>query len=333
MPASQQSTDLMHAVYIERYAKNQKPKFGTQPIPTAKANQVLINVKSASLNPRDWLLMRGIYPFKKLAEPFPIILGSDMSGTVVACGRDVTTLKVGDDVFGMQPIKGKFGALAEYAAIDASAVALKPVGVSHSDAAAMPCAGMTSFQTLRDLAKIRKGEHILINGASGGVGSYAVQMATVMGAKVTAVCGPSNQQLCKDLGAIETIDYKTENFETGENRYDVVYDVIGRSSPKKCKKCLRKNGRYITTIPSLDTAFQSLISKILKAFGFGGGRTAHLILVKPNGADLAAMADLITSNRMKSLIDSVYPIDETDKAFGRIQTWRAKGKVVVEISK
>jgi len=332
MQGSQQTAALMNAVYIERYAKNQKPKFGRLPMPSAKANQVLIRVKSASLNPRDWLLMRGIYPVKKLAEPFPITLGSDMSGTIIACGSAVKALTVGDDVFGMQPIKGKFGALAEYATIDASAVALKPETLSHNDAAAIPCAGMTSFQALRDLAKLKKGEHILVNGASGGVGSYAVQIAANIGARVTAVCGPTNQELCRNLGASETIDYRLENFETYQDKYDVVYDVIGRSSPKKCKNCLRENGRYISTIPSLSMAFQSLASKILAGFRFGGGRTAHLILVKPHGNDLAAMADLITSNKMKSLIDSTYPFDEVYKAFDRIQTWRAKGKVIVEIS-
>lgn len=322
----------MNAAYIEGYGKNRKLTFGKLPVPVPKSGQVLVKVEAMSLNPRDWLLMRGIYPFKKLAEPFPIVPGSDISGTIMACGDNTSELNVGDDVFGMQPIKGKFGALAEYVAIDARAVAKKPVGVSHNEAAAMPCAGMTSFQTLRDLAKLKKGENILINGASGGVGSYAVQMAAITGARVTAVCGPTNQTLCRELGAADTINYKTENFEDHEDKYDVVYDVIGRSSLKTCKKCLRKNGRYISTIPSAGMFIQAILSKAFAVLGFRKGQTAHLILVKPEGKDLKAMADLVLEGRMKSLIDSTYPFEKAEDALDRIRTWRAKGKVIIEIS-
>ena len=322
----------MKAAYINSYGRSGVLETGELAVPTPGPEHLLIKVEAASLNPRDWLLIRGIYPFKKLAEPFPITLGSDMSGTVVAIGEKVRRFKVGDDVFGMQPIKGKFGALAEFAVIKESAVAPKPASLSHADAAAMPCAGMTSFQTIRDLAELKKNETILINGASGGVGSYAIQMAKAIGAYVVAVCGPHNQKLCIDLGADETINYKSENFEHHENRYDVVYDAIGRSNPKKCRKCLRKNGRYITTIPSLRMYLTAMLSKALSFVGLNKNQTSHLILVKPSAKDLAEMAQLITSGKMRSLIDSAYSFAEVHAAFDKIQTWRAKGKVIVELA-
>jgi len=325
--------NTMKAVYIQKYGRSDVMETGDIAVPSLQPNQVLIKVKAVSLNPRDWLLMRGIYPFKKLAEPFPIILGSDMSGTVVSTGAEATKYKVGDDVFGMQPIKGKFGALAEYAAIKESAVTLKPAALSHTDAAAMPCAGMTSFQAIRDLAKVKTGETILINGASGGVGTYAIQMAKAAGAYVIAVCGPTNQKLCTSLGADETIDYKSENFEHRSDSYDVVYDVIGRSSPDKCRKSLKKKGRYISTIPSPAMFLKAKLSQITRLFGLNKSQTSHLILVKPDGHDLAAMARLIENGKMKSVIDSTYPFANVKAAFEKIQSWRAKGKVIVEICK
>lgn len=322
----------MQAAFIERYGRTDVLQVGERPKPTPAPDQVLVKVKAASINPRDWLLMRGIYPFKKLAEPFPIVLGSDMAGTIVALGDQVTSYAVGDDVFGMQPARDKFGAFAEYVAIKASAVALKPADISHADAAAMPCAGLTSFQTVRDLAKLQPGEHILINGASGGVGSYAVQMAKAAGAHVTAVAGPDNQGLCKQLGADETLDYKQENFENHQDRYNVVYDVIGRSSPKKCRKCLKKGGRYISTIPSPSLFLQAKLSKFTAALGMNKRQTTDLILVAPKGEDLSEMATMMLDSTLKSLIDSTFPLSEAPAAFEKSQSWRAKGKIIITMA-
>ncbi|PCI63997.1 MAG: zinc-binding alcohol dehydrogenase [Kordiimonadales bacterium] len=323
---------MMRAITISKYGRTEVLEQIERAIPTPKSDQVLVKVKAASINPRDWLLMRGIYPFKKTAEPMPITLGSDMSGTIEAIGCDVKSLKIGDDVFGMQPLSGKFGAFADYIAIRESAVAIKPKALSHADAAATPCAGMTSLQTIRDLAAIKKGETILINGASGGVGSYAVQIAKAYGAHVTAVSSAANAELCKSLGADEAIDYKEVNFEAGANKYDVVYDVIGRSSPKKCKGVLKKNGRYITTIPSPGTAVAAVFSKLTKHLPFSKKLSAHLILVKPAGKDLAEMASLIVSGKMYSLIDARYSLEQATEAFEKSQSWRSRGKLVFEIN-
>ena len=322
----------MKAAFIRRYGRTNVLEVGDIDIPAPAPSQILIKVKAASINPRDWLLMRGLYPFKKLAEPFPIVLGSDMSGTVVAVGTKVKSIKAGDDVFGMQPIKGKFGALAEFAAIEESAVALKPAELSHAEAAAMPCAGMTSYQTIRDLAHVKRGEAVLVNGASGGVGSYAVQMAKLAGAYVIAVTGPENQQLCRELGADEVINYREDNFEDADNAYDIVYDVIGRSSPSRCRQALRKGGRYVSTIPSLPMLVKSWFSKLTAHIGLNKGQTAHLILVKPHGPDLAEMAQLTIKGKMKSLLDSHFSLEDAAAAFEKSQSWRAKGKIIIDIA-
>ncbi|MBL4639058.1 MAG: NAD(P)-dependent alcohol dehydrogenase, partial [Kordiimonadaceae bacterium] len=209
----------MKAATIQKYGRTDVLEVSERDMPEPTSKQILVKVHAASINPRDWLLMRGLYVFGKLVEPFPITLGSDMSGTVTKVGSAVSSLKEGDAVFGMQPLKGKFGAFADFIAINASAVALKPNSLSHADAAAMPCAGMTSYQAIKDIAKLKPGQTILINGASGGVGSYAVQFAKAVGAHVVAVCGPTNKELCLSLGADEVINYKEEKFEHQRNAY------------------------------------------------------------------------------------------------------------------
>ncbi|MEX0299371.1 MAG: NAD(P)-dependent alcohol dehydrogenase [Kordiimonas sp.] len=320
--------DKIRAITIARYGRNTKPELTEKTVPSPKGKQLLIKVHAASINPRDWLLMRGIYPFKKLAEPFPITLGSDMSGTVTEVGSQVSSFKVGDQVFGMQPIRGKFGAFADYALIEENAVALKPDGIGHTDAAAIPCAGLTAFQAIHSIAKLCKAETILINGASGGVGSYAIQIAKAVGANVVAVCGPDNIELCKELGADTVINYKDQKFENSKNEYDVIFDVIGRSSFKKCKTTLKKGGRYITTIPAPNTVLTAFLSKLLYLNPFGKRQTAHLVLVKPRAEDLACMASMMKSGKLRSLIDTIYSLDEAQTAFDKSQSWRTKGKLI-----
>ncbi len=320
--------DKIRAVTIARYGRGAKLDLMEKILPSPQGKQLLIKVRAASINPRDWLMMRGIYPFKKFAEPFPITLGSDMSGTVIEIGSQVSSFKVGDNVFGMQPIQGKFGAFADYALIKENAVAAKPDSVDHTDAAAVPCAGLTAFQAIHSIAKLRKDETILINGASGGVGSYAIQLAKATGANVVAVCGPDNIKLCKQLGADTALNYRDQKFENGDNEYDVVFDVIGRSSFKRCKPVLNKGGRYITTIPAPNTAFTALISKAFSLNPFGKRQSAHLVLVKPRSEDLSSMADMMKSGKLRSLIDTVYSLEEAQTAFDKSQSWRTKGKLV-----
>lgn len=323
--------ERMKAAIINEYGRTGVLKVAETDRPTPGPNDVIVKVSAASLNPRDWLTMRGLYQARKSLEPFPITLGSDFSGEVVQLGKSVLGFKVGDLVFGMQPLSGKFGAFAQYVKVTAKAIAIKPEYISHEDAAAMPCAGMTSYQTLHDIARVQAGEIVLINGASGGVGVYAIQIAKAMGAHVVAVCGPDNGQLCKNLGADDLINYKVENFESRHAAYDVVYDVIGRSSPKKAAASLKPGGRYITTIPSAKTAASAARSWLANKILPGKRKTNHLIIVKPEPSDLSAMATMINKGTLRSVIDSRYSLDDIEQAFERSQTWRARGKIIINI--
>lgn len=322
----------MKAARIHEYGRSGVLVVEDVPTPTPGPNEVLVKVHTASLNPRDWLTMRGIYQARRTIEPLPITLGSDFSGEIVAVGNAVNTHKVGDQVFAMQPLKGKFGAFAEYVKVAANVVAVRPDGVSHVDAAAMPCAGMTSYQTLHDIAQVKPGETVLVNGASGGVGIYAVQIAKAMGANVVAVCGPDNIDFCRELGADEVINYRGDNFAERRNAYDVVYDVIGRSSPKKVQHALKPGGRYVTTIPGIDTAIAAIKSWFARTLLPGPRKSTHLVLVKPHPEDLAAMSKLILDGKMKTIVDSHFSLKDVEKAVERSQTWRARGKIMIDIA-
>ncbi len=324
-------TQQMKAAIINQYGRSGVLHIADIDRPTPGPNDVIVKVAAASLNPRDWLTMRGLYQARKSLEPFPITLGSDFSGEIVQLGALVSNFELGNKVFGMQPLRGKFGAFAQYVKIDATAIAAKPDGVNHIDAAAMPCAGMTSFQTLHNIAQVKAGETVLVNGASGGVGVYALQIAKALGARVVAVCGPDNADLCASLGADAVINYRQENFEDHTTAFDVVYDVIGRSGPKRSAGCLKPGGRYITTIPSVKTAAVAarswLASKILP----GKRKTSHLVLVKPQPADLDAMAQMLLFGKLRSVIDSRHDLNDIEQAFERSQTWRARGKIIIDI--
>lgn len=325
-------TKQMKAAIINEYGRTGVLRVADIDRPMPGPSEVLVKVVVASLNPRDWLTMRGLYQARKSLEPFPITLGSDFSGEVIQIGALVSGFEVGDLVFGMQPLRGKFGAFAQYVKIEEKAVAKKPAGLSHEDAAAMPCAGMTSYQTLHGIARVQPSETVLVNGASGGVGVYAVQIAKAMGAHVIAVCGPDNAALCKDLGADEVINYKAENFEEQIAAYDVVYDVIGRSSPKKVAASLKPGGRYVTTIPSIKTAIDAARSWLANTLLPGKRKTSHLVLVKPEPRDLISMANMITAQTLISVIDSRYDLADIEQAFERSQTWRARGKILINIA-
>lgn len=322
----------MRAALIHEYGRSGVLKVEEINRPSPGQGEVLVQVAAASLNPRDWLLMRGIYQAKRFVEPLPVTLGSDFSGTITALGKGVHDFKVGDTVFGMQPLKGRFGAFAEYVCIRADAVALKPLAMSHIDAAAIPCAGMTSYQSLHQITHLKPNETVLINGASGGVGTYAVQIAKAMGAHVVAVCSAKNGPLCQGLGADEIIDYHTTNFEDRISAYDVVYDVIGRSSLKKSTQCLKPGGRYITTIPGLGTAATAAKSWITSRLLPGKHKTAHLVMVKPQPSDLKAMTGMMADGTLRSVIDSTYKLDDIEKAFTHSQSWRACGKIIVKMT-
>lgn len=321
----------MRAIFIRRYGGNEVLEDGEQPRPVPKSRQVLIEVHAASVNPRDWLLREGRYVFRHLMRGFPLILGSDVSGVVVECGPDATLFRVGDEVFGMQPPLGRMGGYAEYVAIDERALARKPSNVSHEEAAAVPCAGLTAYGALLRVGRVRSGSRVTIIGASGGVGTYATQLAAVLGATVTGVCSAANAALVQSLGAQRVIDYKTERFDTLLDSQDVVFDTIGRESLRKCSPVLTPRGRYITTIPSASTFANALSSNLRRAVRLGHAQSAHTILVRADGRDLSELAAWMSAGKVRSVIDSVFSLSEARAAHERSRTWRSRGKLVLRV--
>jgi NADPH:quinone reductase-like Zn-dependent oxidoreductase len=232
----------------------------------------------------------------------------------------------------MQPLFGGMGAYAEYVAIDESALARKPPSISHVDAAAVPCAGLTAWQALLNIGGVGQGTRVTICGASGGVGSYAVQFAKARGARVTAVCSGPNADLAHSLGADAVIDYKTVHFSKVVGEQDIVLDAVGRDRFRTVAPVLAPGGRYITTIPGANSVLASLVTGALRLASLGRKPSAHLVLVRANGNDLEQIATLMAQGRVKSLIDSRYPLREARAALERSRSWRSRGKIVLEVA-
>lgn len=267
-----------------------------------------------------------------MLPPFPLTLGSDMSGVVEAVGPKVERFRPGDGVFGMQDPKGGMGAFAEYAVLREKVLAAKPGNVSHEDAAAVPCAGLTAYQALKYIGRVSRNDDVLINGASGGVGSYGVQFAKQLGARVTAVSSAMNADLCASLGADRLIDYKTQGFTAVPTKYHVVFDAVGRSSLQKCHAILRRTGRYITTVPSLAAALTALKSRLAWTIFLGRRPTSHIVLVHSSARDLEQIAAWLSDGKVQSVIDSHYPLSDARDALERSKTWRARGKILLDVS-
>jgi NADPH:quinone reductase-like Zn-dependent oxidoreductase len=323
--------ELMKAVFIRKYGGIEVLEYGDRPRPKPKPTQVLVEVHAASVNPRDWLLRQGRYIFRYLMPNFPLILGSDISGVVVETGLNARRFQPGSAVFGMQTALGGMGGYAEYIAIDESALAPLPDNITHLEAAGVPCAGLTAFAVLSGIARVEQGMQVAINGASGGVGTYAVQFAKAMGATVTAITSTANLDFVKSLGADRVIDYKEQKFTATLTNQDLVFDTIGRESLSKCSSVLKSGGRYVTTIPNFTNLLQGVTSKLMRLVSFNTSRSAHTVLVPADGKALELIASLMSSGRVRTIIDSVYPLSEAQAAHEKSRTWRARGKILLQV--
>ena len=305
--------------------------------PTPNDEQILVKVHAASVNPYDWHFIEGTPKIMRLMgvglrKPKDTQVGVDFAGTVEAVGKNVTQFKPGDDVFG-----GRGGAFAEYVCRRAAgAVALKPANITFEQAASVNIAGITALQAIRDKGKVQPGQKVLINGASGGVGTFAVQIAKSFGADVTGVCSTRNVDLVRSLGADHVIDYTKEDFAKGTERYDVILDNVPNHSLSECRHILNPKGKYVM-------------------IGGGGpndsrwvgpfGRVIHALLVSPfisqemgmmmadaNQKDLTVLADMMQSGKVKPVIDRTYKLSEVPDAIRYLEEGHARGKVVITIA-
>lgn len=321
----------MRAITITAYGSPEVLKLQEMAIPTPKANEILIKVHTGVVGPSDCAFRKGdpfivklIYGLKKPKFAVP---GAEFAGKVESLGKDVTLFKAGDDVFGLSP--NTFGAHAEYMCVpEDSPVVIKSPTMTYQEAVGISDGALTSLIFLRDTAKLKAGQHILINGASGAVGAYGVQLAKAFGAKVTAVCSGANVALVKSLGADEVIDYTKSDFTQNGQTYDVVFDAIGKRSFGECKKSLTPKGIYMTTVPSLGIVWQMAWTML------GGGKkakftTAGLLQNKDN---LDFLTQLFEAGQLKAVIDRCYPLEQMAEAHAYVDLGHKKGNVIITVA-
>lgn len=299
--------------------------------PVPKDDEVLIKVRAAAINPLDWRFMRGEPMVIRLIAKAMKIAGRpgvDVAGEIETVGNNVQQFKPGDKVFGSCR-----GALAEYACATDSKITLKPGKVTFEQAASINVAGLTALQGLRDRAKLQRGEKVLINGAAGGVGTFAVQIAKHLGAEVTGVCSTSNVEMVRSLGADHVIDYKQEDFVNLPQRYDVILDNVGNKSPSALQSVLNPKGRSIGVGAPHDLTIGSLIAGAFTALRLSmfSDRKVTSFVAKGNADDLAFIGNLIVRGELTPVIDRVYDLNESADAMRHLEEGHARGKVIVTV--
>lgn len=332
----------MKAMIIEKYGKNVPLVMTEQPIPDIGEHDVLVEIHAASLNPIDFKIKEGKVKFL-LNYKFPLILGNDFSGVVVKTGERVNAFKPGDEVYG-RPRKNRIGTLAEFIAVHEDDIWLKPQNLTFEEAASIPLVGLTTYQAFSDILDLQKGQKILIHAGSGGVGTFAIQLAKLMGAFVATTASDKGYELVKSLGADLIINYKKEKFEEMLSGYDAVFDTLGGASLEKSFRILKPGGQIVSVsgVPNarfgkeaklgwIKTAILSFVSRKIKALEKKTQARYHFLFMKPSGAQLKVLKEFIEGGRIKPVIDKVYPLKDTEQAFHYLEGGSAKGKVVISI--
>ncbi|GIV95659.1 MAG: NADPH:quinone reductase [Herpetosiphonaceae bacterium] len=307
------------------------------PKPDLHPNQVLLRVHAAGVNPLDWKIRRGELKYL-LGANFPMILGNDVSGVIEEVGAAVTRFRPGDAVFCMldsspTPLCTGFakpGAYAEYAVTREDTLALKPQNLSHEEAASVPLAALTAFQTLRYRAKVKQGDRVLINGASGGVGIFAIQTARLFGARVTAVCGDRNRDMVASLGADDVISYQEMKLTDIEGPFDVIYDVVANSSFYQCRHMLTEKGIFISNIASPSRLLSTWLNPVCHTLGFK--KSSGFAWVRPSGRDLGIISRMFEHGELRTVVDRVFPLEAVHEAHIYSEKGQARGKIVLRVT-
>ncbi|MFS0919577.1 NADP-dependent oxidoreductase [Brevibacillus sp. 179-C 1.1 NHS] len=332
----------MKAMIIEKYGENVPLVMSEQPMPNIGEHDVLVEIHAASLNPIDFKIKEGKMKFL-LNYRFPLILGNDFSGVVVKVGDRVNTFKPGDEVYG-RPRKNRIGTLAEFIAVHEDDIWLKPQGLTFEEAASIPLIGLTTYQAFVDILNLQKGQKILIHAGSGGVGTFAIQLAKLMGAFVATTASEKGYELVKSLGADLIINYKKENFEEMLTGYDAVFDTLGGEALEKSFRILKPGGQIVSIsgIPNgrfgkeaklgwMKTTILSIASRKIKAQEKKSQTRYHFLFMKPSGEQLKVLKEFIDEGLIKPIIDKVYHLKDAGQAFNYLESGRAKGKVVIRI--
>ncbi|MCW3974994.1 MAG: NAD(P)-dependent alcohol dehydrogenase [Candidatus Bathyarchaeota archaeon] len=330
----------MKAIVYQKYGSPNVLQLKEVAKPIPKDNEILIRIYATPVNYGDittrnfrkisprkftmplplWLPVRIMFGFRK---PRKKILGSELAGEVEAVGKDVKLFKKGDQVFGYRGMS--MGANAEYLCMpEDELVAIKPANMTYEEAAAVPYGALTALNLLRKV-NIQSGQKVLINGASGGIGSHAVQLAKYFGAEVTGVCSTPRLELVKSLGADKVIDYTKEDFTKSGEAYDLIFDILGKSSFSRCKRSLKKNGRYLLASFGMRQLFQMLWTKIK------GSKKVICAMSSERTEDLIFIKELIEAGKIKSVIDRRYPLEQTAEAHRYVEKGLKKGHVVITL--
>ena len=323
---------MMTAIVQDEYGSADVLRTAEVEKPQVANDEVLVRVHAAGLDRGTWHLMAGMpyvirlgFGFRRPKNPIP---GLDVAGIVEAVGADVTRFKIGDEVFGTA--KGSF---AQYAAANEGKLAHKPASLTFDQAAAVPVSGLTAIQALKDQARIEPGHHVLIIGASGGVGTYAVQLAKAFGAEVTGVCSTAKTDMVRSIGADHVIDYTREDFGGGSERYDVILDIGGNSSLKKLRSALTEAGTLVIVGGEEGGRWIAGVDRQLRALALSPFISQRLttFMSKENHIDLERLAQIIDAGDLTPVIDTTYPLDQAPEAMRHLEDGKARGKIVISV--
>jgi NADPH:quinone reductase-like Zn-dependent oxidoreductase len=325
----------MRAIVQEKYGTSEVLELRDIEKPAIGDGDVLVRVRAASVNPGDWAIMGGLpyiaRPVYGLRKPKNRVRGTDVAGQVEAVGTSVTRFRPGDEVFGSSKDLG--GAFAEYAAVSEDALALKPANLTFEQAAAVPMAGYVALQALRDHGKVQAGQKVLVNGASGGIGTFAVQIAKSLGAEVTGVCSTGNVDLVRSIGADHVIDYTKEDFTRTGQRYDFILDNVANRSLSDLRRALTQKGMLVPNGGGFDHRWVASGGRIIGArvsFAFVS-QSVQTFIVSPKQENLVVLRELVEAGKVTPVIDRTYPLSETRQAMDHVGGGHARGKVVVTV--
>jgi len=321
----------MKAIVIDRYGTPDVLRLEEVATPVPGDGEVLVRVRASSVNPYDWHFLTGrpklFRPAFGLLKPKYRILGADLAGQVEAVGPGVTHFVSGDEVYG----QAAAGTYAEYATMAETELAPKPSNLTFEQAAAVPLAGFTALQAIRDQGKVQPGQKVLINGASGGVGTLAVQIAKSYGAEVTGVCSTTNVDMVRSIGADHVIDYTHDDFTSDSRRYDLLLDNVGNRSLAECRRVLEPKGLYLASYGRPENTWLGpvwLLARMALLSPFVGQKLTTFT-AQPRAEDLHTLKGLIEAGSLRPVIDRTYPLPKVPDAFRYIEQWHARGKVVI----
>jgi len=329
--------NAMKAIVYHKYGSADVLQLQEIDKPVVNDDDVLVRVSAASVNPYDWHFMTGRPYIARmlfgLLKPKVNGLGADLAGQVEAVGRNVTQFRPGDEVFGEVDAEVPFGAFAEYVCVPEDSVVLKPANLTFEQAAAVPMAALTALQGLRDAGRIQPGQKVLINGASGGVGPFAVQIAKSFGAEVTGVCSSRNVDMVRSIGADHVIDYTREDFTRGGQRYDLMLDNVGNRSLSECRRVLNPKGVYVASFGHPEKRWLGPFARLISMFVLSPFVSQKMVSLsaKRTKEVLLDLKELIEAGKLTPVIDRTYPLSEVAEAIQYLAEGHARGKVVITV--